>query len=188
MIRALGVLALSVLVAGCRDDVAQLPVPVPLDAQATSYFCQMQVTAHPGPKAQVHLEGLPGTPLFFAQVRDAVAYLRLPEQSNPVAAVFVSDMGAAPGWDNPGANNWILADDALFVVGSDRQGGMGGSELVPFATEAAAQAFIAEHGGQAMRMADIPDAAVLDAPVRDDDDSDYTARLRALAVDDGETK
>jgi copper chaperone NosL len=189
MIRAVALLALPLALGACRDDVAQMPDPVPLTAQATSYFCKMQVIAHPGPKAQVHLEGLPGAPLFFAQVRDAVAYLRLPEQSNPVLAVYVSDMDAATDWDNPGTDNWILADDAFYVVGSDRQGGMGGDELVPFGTDEGARAFVGDHGGQVMRLGAIPDAAVLDmrapAPVGD---SDYMTRLRALGQDDGETK
>lgn len=160
---ALIALALLALAACREDEAAAPPEPVTMTAEAVGHYCQMTVLDHPGPKAQIHLAGLPA-PIFFSQVRDAVAYLRMPEQSHAVRAVFVSDMAAAADWENPGPDNWIAAGDAVFVVGSDRTGGMGAPEIVPFSTAEAARAFAAQYGGTPMSLDQIPDSAAL-APV-----------------------
>jgi len=146
MIR-LALIALLAL-AACKEDRADAPPPVELTAEAVGHFCQMDLIGHPGPKAQVHLDGLP-FPLFFSQVRDALAYARMPEQSHIIAAIYVNDLGAAPSWEEMGAENWIAAGAAHYVIGSDRAGGMGAPEAVPFTDAGAAQAFAARHGGTA---------------------------------------
>lgn len=152
-----------VLLAGCRDEAAvRAPEPVVMTAEAVSHFCMMSLDEHPGPKAQIHLEGLPD-PIFFAQVRDGIAYLKQPERTAPIAAVYVSNMSRAPSWDAPGAGNWIAAEDAIFVVGADVTGGMGAPELAPFETEQGARDFAALHGGELMRLSEIPEEAVLGA-------------------------
>ncbi len=160
---ALAALAALALLAGCKEELAQAPAPVQMTAEATGHFCQMNLLEHPGPKAQVHLAGLPD-PLFFSQVRDAIAYQRMPEQSHAIAAIYVSDMAVAPSWEDPGAGNWITAEGAHYVVGARTPGGMGAPELIPFSDRAAAEAWAAEHGGQVLALAGIPDADVL-APV-----------------------
>lgn len=180
---AIATLALLAL-AACREEKAEVPAPVEMTAAATGFFCQMIVADHPGPKAQIHLQGLPA-PIFFSQVRDAVAYQRLPEQAYPITVIYVSDMGAAPSWQDIGQGNWITARTAHYVVGSDATGGMGTAELVPFADPAAAAAFVAAHGGRILPFEQISDADVL-APVQigpasDADDADYLERLRALS-------
>lgn len=182
------VLIALLALAACKEDRADAPPPVELTAEAVGHFCQMDLIEHPGPKAQVHLEGLP-VPLFFSQVRDALAYARMPEQSHIIAAIYVNDLGAAPGWDDMGAGNWILADAAHYVIGSDRAGGMGAPEAVPFADAAAAQAFAARHGGTVMGLADIPDAALL-APVTTTEEipadaDEFRRRLKALTPTEG---
>ncbi len=152
-----------VLLAGCRDEAAvRAPEPVVMTEDAVSHFCMMSLDEHPGPKAQIHLEGLPD-PIFFAQVRDGIAYLKQPERTAPIAAVYVSNMSRAPSWDAPGAGNWIAAEDAIFVVGADVTGGMGAPELAPFETEQGARDFAALHGGELMRLSEIPEEAVLGA-------------------------
>ena len=160
--------ALIVLVAlpfaACKEEVAAVPDPVPMTAEAVGHYCQMGLLEHPGPKAQVHLDGLPGRPLFFSQVRDAVAYQRMPEQSHAITAVYVSDMARAPSWEEPGAEDWVRADLAHYVVGAAIPGGMGAPELVPFSTAEAAEAFAARHGGTVLPLAAIADEVVL-APV-----------------------
>lgn len=183
MKRLAAILCLAILPA-CQEDTADIPQAVTMTASAVGHFCQMNMLEHPGPKAQVHLTGLPGTPLFFSQVRDAVAYLRMPEQSHAIAAVYVSDMASAVSWEIPGADNWIPASAAHYVVGSSRTGGMGAPELVPFSDAASAAQFAQRHGGQVQELADIPDTAVL-APVATSattpDDDDFADRLRALS-------
>jgi copper chaperone NosL len=187
MKRPFALVLLSVLaLAACREDAADLPGPVAMTATAVGHYCQMGLLEHPGPKAQAHLDGMPA-PLFFSQVRDLVAYMRMPEQSHVVTVAYVSDM-AAPGanWDDPGADNWIAATEAHYVVGSTMAGGMGAPETVPFSTREAALAFADLHGGAVMALADIPDAAVL-APMDDGDpeaETDFLRRLEALSQDE----
>jgi copper chaperone NosL len=191
MNRLILIAALPLVLAACKQEAAAPPAPVSMTAEAVGHFCQMDLLEHPGPKAQVHLEGLP-YPLFFSQVRDAEAYRRMPEQSHAITAVYVSDMTVAPGWDDPGADNWIAAGDAIYVVGAARLGGMGGQEFVPFSDPEAARAFAARHGGEVMGLADIPDRLVLAAETPtaaaapDADDSDYLDRLNAIAPKTGD--
>ncbi|HHZ10684.1 MAG TPA: copper resistance protein CopZ [Rhizobiales bacterium] len=155
-------LAALLALAGCSDDTtASIPRAVTMTEQALGHYCQMNLTEHPGPKAQVHLDGLP-QPLFFSQVRDAIAYQRMPEQSHAIRIVYVSDMGApSASWEQPGIDNWIPADKALFVVGSRIAGGMGAPELVPFSARPKAEAFVAENGGEIRDLTQIKDEDVL---------------------------
>ncbi|MDT8853604.1 nitrous oxide reductase accessory protein NosL [Paracoccaceae bacterium Fryx2] len=179
-------LALILLLAACREETAALPQPVDLTPETVGYYCQMNLLEHPGPKGQVHLDGLPGAPLFYSQVRDVVAYLRMPEQSHAVTAVYVNDMGAAASWEDPGPGNWAPLADVVFVVGSDRMGGMGVAELVPFRDSAKAAAFAGAHGGRVLALDDIPHADVV--PTVADlggEDEDFRARLRRLGQQTG---
>ncbi len=157
--RYLALIAL-VAIAACKEEVVEAPDPVDLTPDALSFFCQMNIAEHGGPKGQIHLEGYP-TPLFFAQVRDMVAYLKSPERDARITAVYVSDMSVAPSWRQPGISNWIDAEGASFVVGANVAGGMGAREVVPFGDPAAAQGFIEEYGGTALPLSDIPDTEVL---------------------------
>ncbi|MFN3547068.1 MAG: nitrous oxide reductase accessory protein NosL [Mesorhizobium sp.] len=157
LLAVIAVVALS----ACKEEAAVRPPPVAMTAEALGHYCQMNLLEHPGPKAQVHLAGL-DAPLFFSQVRDAIAYQRMPEQSHAILAIYVSDMGAAPSWDDPGADNWISAHDAVFVVGATIAGGMGAPELVPFADRAAAADFLARNGGEMLALSSIPEEAVLE--------------------------
>jgi len=181
---ALFVAALTLLSA-CKEEVAQNTAPQDMTPETLGHYCQMNLLEHPGPKAQVFLEGN-AAPLFFSQVRDAIAYVRGPEQVAPIIAVYVNDMGR-PGaaWDRPGDGNWIVADKAFYVLGSARSGGMGAPEAVPFSTRERAEDFVRAEGGRVLTLADITNDMVL-APVDagadqgNDDDADFDGRLRAL--------
>ena len=118
-------LLFALALGACKEEMVQNTDPLPLAPETLGYFCQMNLLEHEGPKGQAHLEGLPGAPLFFSQVSDLVTYLRLPEQSNTVLAIYVSDMDRAKSWAEPGADNWTLAPEAWFVMGSKQAGGMG---------------------------------------------------------------
>jgi copper chaperone NosL len=174
------------LLAACQEETAQNTDPVALTPETVGYFCQMNLLEHEGPKGQAHLEGLPGKPLFFSQVRDLVAYLRLPEQSHVILAVWVSDMGATGAtWAEPGAANWIDARTAHYVVGAAVEGGMGAPEIVPFADRAAADAFAAEHGGNVMGLDAIPESAIIAPDAGAGGEDDYARRLRSLSSQTG---
>lgn len=174
--------------AACQDEVATLPAPVDMTAEAVGHYCQMNILEHTGPKAQIHLAGL-YAPLFFSQVRDAIAYQRMPEQQYEIVAIYVSDMGDTNAtWDDPGISNWVLADEAHYVWGSTVVGGMGVPELVPFSSQATAQAFVAEHRGEVVNLADVSDEDVLSPvgvntasdSVAEGHDSTFRQRLDAL--------
>jgi len=175
--------ALALPLSACKEKAAQNTAPLDMTAETLGHYCQMNLLEHPGPKAQVHLEGAPA-PLFFSQVRDAIAYARAPEQTAPIAAIYVNDMGRAGAtWDQPGDGNWITAADAFYVIGTAREGGMGLPETIPFGLESDAQALAAAEGGAVLRLAEIPDDMVLAPAVSIDaaDESDFAARLRALS-------
>ncbi|QAX30686.1 nitrous oxide reductase accessory protein NosL [Leisingera sp. NJS204] len=155
------ILAAALVLSACQEEEAKAPpAPVELTEVALSYFCQMNVSEHGGPKGQIHLDGFP-VPLFFAQVRDLAAYVKSPERDAEITAIYVSDMGAAPSWAHPGTMNWIDAKSAHFVVGSNVAGGMGAPEVVPFATPEDAAQFTERYGGSVAGFNSIPDDAVL---------------------------
>lgn len=139
-------LAVALILAACSKEDAAAPSPLTLASDATGHYCGMLLSEHTGPKGQILLSG--GKPVWFTSVRDTFTFLRLPEEPKDVAAVYVSDMGAAPSWEKPGDDNWIAAAEAVYVIESDREGGMGGAEAVPFGKQDAAAAFVAAHGGK----------------------------------------
>ena len=176
-------LAILLPVSACTQEAVQNTAPQEMTAETLGHYCQMNLLEHPGPKAQVHMKGMPA-PLFFSQVRDAIAYARAPEQIAPILAIYVNDMGAPRAtWEEPGDGNWIDAGKAFFVVGSTREGGMGAPETVPFASRADAEAFAKAEGGTVLKLVAITDDMVL-TPVEHetavDQDDDYEGRLRAL--------
>lgn len=157
---ALGLAAL-VLAGGCSEqEEAAPPAPFSLTQEAIGRYCGMNVLEHDGPKGQVILSHI-REPIWFSSARDAIAFTMLPEEPKNIAAIYVSDMAAAPSWEDPGADNWVDAHTAFYVIGSRRLGGMGAAETVPFASEAAARDFAAEHGGEIVGFANIPASYVL---------------------------
>lgn len=164
---AIAAIAAALLLAGCGEDAADtaLPPPAALTSEAMGVFCGMNLLEHPGPKGQIITRSRID-PFWFSSVRDTVAFTLLPEQPRDIRAIYVSDMGRAPSWENPGADNWIDARKAFFVIESRKRGGMGAAEAVPFGERAAADAFVAENGGRVVAFAEIPRDYVLgsDAP------------------------
>lgn len=153
--------------ASCKNDQdAALPAPREVTDSSTAQFCGMSLSEHPGPKAQIFIRGLPD-PYWFASVRDAFAFLFLPESPKAVVAVYVNDMAKAKNWDHPEAGSWIDAHRALFVIGSRRHGGMNADEAVPFGSEAAAKEFVNAEGGRIVPFADMPQDYVLEAKTGD---------------------
>lgn len=150
----LGALALLAL-AACKEE-AEKPLPQTLTDAAIGRYCGMTLAEHEGPKGQIFLEGI-DEPVWFSSATDVVAFTLLPEEPKDVAAIYVSDMGAAESWADPGADNWTDATAASFVIRSDARSGMGGKEAVPFAERAAAEAFAARHGGEVVAFDAIPE-------------------------------
>ncbi|MBW6401848.1 nitrous oxide reductase accessory protein NosL [Roseomonas sp. HJA6] len=167
LLPVLGLFA-ALLVGGCdnKESAANAPPPVALTAEAIGHYCGMALVEHPGPKGQILLRGS-DRPVWFSSARDAIAFTMLAEEAKTLRAIYVSDMGRAETWDQPGATNWVEARRAHFVVGSDRRGGMGAEEAVPFGDRQVAERFATEHGGRVLAFTQIPRDWVLggeDAP------------------------
>ena len=159
------VLVGAILLTGClKDERVELPPPGKLTIESSGYFCGMEVASHPGPKAQMHLIGK-SEPIWFSAVRDMFGYLMLPGENKEIAALYVSDMAKLQDWQSVGDGPWIDPRTAFFVIGSDRRGGMGALETVPFSTVEAAEAFADTHGGRVVPFGDVPSAYIFDTEV-----------------------
>jgi copper chaperone NosL len=158
---AAGLLALT-LVACKEEKAAEAPPPATLTASAVGHYCGMNLVEHEGPKGQVILRSRKD-PIWFSSARDALSFTMLPEEPKDIAAIYVSDMAKATTWADPGAGNWIDARTATYVIGSNRKGGMGADEAIPFSTREAAQAFAGQNGGEVVAFRDVPKNYVLGA-------------------------
>ena len=158
-----GVLAAGLLLGACdgAEQQAAKPAPQELTREAIGHYCNMIVADHHGPKAQLFLKDS-AEPIWFSSVRDAIAFTLLPDEPKAIAAIYVNDMGRAT-WAAPEPGTWIEAAGAHYVIDSDRRGGMGAREAVPFAEQAAADQFVALHGGRVVTLGDVPDDYVLSA-------------------------
>lgn len=148
--------------AACNDQNAatQTPGPIAMTEEAVGHYCNMTILEHTGPKAQIHLKNIKH-PIWFSQVRDAVAFTRLPEETHEPVAIYVHDMGKADQWDFPGDDIWIDINSAFFVIDSGKTGGMGAPETIPFGSTESAEKFVAQHGGKIVQLDAIPDDYVL---------------------------
>src|SRR5690606_9272677 len=95
-------------ISACSEEQAEVAVPQPvaLSEEAVGHYCNMTVLEHTGPKAQIFLANNPH-PIWFSQVRDAIAYIRSPEELSEAVVVYVNDMGKAKNWDFPEEDTWI---------------------------------------------------------------------------------
>jgi len=162
ILRALCIATFAITLAACNQEGSNSapPAPVSLNDDALGVFCGMNVLEHPGPKGQV-ITASRIDPYWFTSVRDTVAFTLMPDQPRDIRAIYVSDMAAAPSWEEPGAANWIDARKAFFVIGSRKRSGMETDEAVPFGNRAAAEAFATSNGGRVVGFDQIPKAYVL---------------------------
>ena len=152
--------ALLASLTGCfGQEETRRPDPKAMTSDDQSYFCGMTAAGHPGPKAQIHLLGK-DAPLWFAATRDAVGFIRLPDENNEITAIYVTDMAKAD-WNHPDPGPWIALEQATLVIESKRRGGMGAPAVIPFSSPVAARDFIQQNGGRIVALDDIPSDYVL---------------------------
>lgn len=156
-------LGLALVACDGGGEVTEAPPPAEYGGEAVGYFCGMLLAEHGGPKGQVHLVSA-DTPLWFSSVRDTVAFTLLKDQPKDVAAIYVNDMGQTTDWQMPEPGSWVALEEAFLVIESRRLGGMGLPEVVPFGMQSSAQAFVDEHGGRVVRLAEVPVDYVLGMP------------------------
>lgn len=168
MLRALCIAAVALTLAACNQDETKSapPPPAALNSEAMGVFCGMNLLEHPGPKGQI-ITASRIDPYWFSSVRDTVAFTLMPDQPRDIRAIYVSDMGAASSWEQPGATNWIDARKAFFVIESRRRSGMETDEAVPFGNRAAADNFVASQGGRIVGFDQIPKTYVLGSSAPD---------------------
>jgi len=104
--------------------------------------CGMFVAKYPNWLAQIHYDSLEQTK-FFDGVKDMMVYYFNPEMyggpsRDSIMNIFVKDYYSL---------NWLSAQDAHFVAGSDVYGPMG-HELVPFSSREAAENYSKDHHGK----------------------------------------
>ncbi len=153
MYKILPIILILILSACEKTAPVETPKANTLTRDANGYYCLMTVVYHKGPKGQIILTD--NKVLWFTSVRDTISFTLSPEEPKNIAAIYVNDMSNA-NWDNPGADNWIEAKKAWYVLGSNRVGGMDAPEAVPFANKEAAKEFIKQYGGQVFNYADVP--------------------------------
>jgi len=136
-----------------KQPTTEAPAAQKLTRDANGYYCLMTVVNHTGPKGQIILSE--NKVLWFTSVRDTIAFTLSPEEPKNIAAIYVNDMADA-NWDNPGLDNWINARNAWYVLGSNRTGGMGAPETIPFSTKEKAELFVKKQGGAIYAFASIP--------------------------------
>ena len=154
------------LLAACfEEEITVVPSPVSLSIEHNGYFCSMTIADHPGPKAQIHVAG-ENAPLWFSQVRDMFGFIMLPGESREITALYVTDMSGDVDWDHTNDGPWINPTDAWFVINSNRTGGMGVLEVVPFSVKADAERFSVKYGGQVLSYDNVPSKYIFETSMQ----------------------
>ena len=155
MYKLIALIFIIFLTACEKSQPVEVPPAQTLTREANGYYCLMTVVNHNGPKGQIILSDKKQA-LWFTSVRDTIAFTLSPEEPKNITAIYVNDMTDA-NWDNPGADNWIDARKAWYVLESNLSGGMGAAEAVPFATKEGAESFRTKQGGKVYAFASIPE-------------------------------
>jgi nitrous oxide reductase accessory protein NosL len=106
--------------------------------------CGMLVRAQSAPRGQVvHRDG---SRFFFCSLGDLLVHLGAPSPHGRTVAVFVEVMNPD---ENPMASHldqhpWVLAEDAFYVIGIERQGIMG-EPVLAYAERGAAESAAQGH-------------------------------------------
>ncbi len=143
----------ALLLAACGESEPEaLAAAQPIDSGDSCHVCGMLITEHPGPKGEAFMEKQ-SEPLKFCSTMDLFAFLKQPENETQVSHAYVHDVAAA-SWATPDDEAFVLASEAIYVVGHDQRGAMGHT-LASFAEQDDAEAFREEHGGELLSFAEI---------------------------------
>ena len=104
--------------------------------------CGMFVAKYPNWLARINYDDQEQV-LFFDGVKDMMVFYFTPEKFNGPARKKIKEIMVKDYY----SLQWLSAEDAFFVIGSDIYGPMG-HELIPFATREAAENFMKDHHGK----------------------------------------
>ena len=102
--------------------------------------CGMFVAKYPQWLTQVNMSD--GSAEVFDGVKDMMAYYFSPQQFGAAKGITAGDVYVRAYY----SQEWIDAQKAIFVLGSDVYGPMG-HELIPFTSQAGAESFFKDHHG-----------------------------------------
>ena len=147
-------ICLILLLQGCNnEEVNHGKVdPQTFESGEECHVCGMLITRFSGPKGQA-FETRTKQMRKFCSVNEMMIWYLQPENKLNVSSIYVHDMAFSP-WDKPNDSYLIDAENAIYVIGSDRRASMGAS-LVTFSTELAAESFIMQHGGKTFSFRDL---------------------------------
>lgn len=147
------------LLAGCGGGRAPAQQAVDTHPDDACAVCGMYLDGSPGPRAEAWVTGR-AKPLVFDSTRDFFAYVLQPENQSALQELFVQD-STRLDWQQPShaAVSFIDARRAFYVAWQPLPGSMGPT-LAPFATRAAAEAFVRGHGGGVLGFDEVTPALV----------------------------
>jgi copper chaperone NosL len=159
VIRRAGFVLALVLLAGCSGRPSPAKPAVATHADDACAVCGMYLDGSPGPRAEAWVSGR-AKPLVFDSTRDFFAYVLQPENQSALQELYVQD-SARIDWQQPShaAVSFVDARRAYYVAWQPLPGSMGPT-LAPFASHAAAEAFVREHGGAVLAFDEVTPALV----------------------------
>ena len=125
---------------------------VHIDNADECHLCGMVINQFPGPKGELFEKGKQSVRKFCSTV-DLFSYVLQPDIIHNINKILVHDMTKS-AWNNTQETALIDAKDAWFVAGHDKPGAMGPT-IASFKTRTAADNFITEQGGVALKFSDI---------------------------------
>jgi thiamine biosynthesis lipoprotein len=150
--RASGCALAFALVFGCGQGVddQEAAAPQVLTGAEVCALDGMILRDYDGPKAQILWRD--GRRTFYCEAREAFAERLDRVRSKRILEFYVQDFADRP-WASY-AGHWVRAEDAVFVIESEKHGAMG-SSFVSFLDPVDADNFSAKYGGRQFRLDEI---------------------------------
>jgi thiamine biosynthesis lipoprotein len=151
-LRSIGRALVIAFALGCGQaaDDREAAAPQTLTGAEVCAIDGMILRDYDGPKAQILWRD--GQRTFYCEAREAFGEWMDRVRRKRISEFYVQDFGGR-GWGNY-PDRWIRAQDAVFVIESEKLGAMG-SSFASFLDPAEADAFSAQHGGRSLRLTEI---------------------------------
>jgi len=152
-LKLLVLLVLVFFVVGCNETYQKVSKPpVTFSSGDECHVCGMIITRMPGPKGQA-ADKRSENMRKFCSTFDLISWYLQPENQPNVTDIYVHDM-AQNDWDTPDDTKLIPAQDAVYVLGSEKPAFMG-KTLATFRSNSDANLFIKEWGGKILKFEEL---------------------------------